>query len=90
MISNERLELLSLADKFKVTDRGKGKYEVEYDYCNDGYPLSAFIDDDGIEYCVSGVYNNSSDYADIDVKALGELVRFCKMITKEEINEQTL
>ena len=90
MISNERLELLSLANKFKVTDRGEGRFEVEYHYCNDGYPLSAFIDDDGIEYCVGGVYNNGCDYADIDIKALGELVKFCKMITEEGNNEQTL
>lgn len=89
MISNERLELLSFADKFNVEKTGEG-YRIEFTGYNNGYGLYAFISDDGIEYCVGGIYNSGCDYADIDIKALGELVRFCKMITEEESNEQTL
>ena len=83
MINKDKLDLLSLADKFKVTNRDGDEYKVDYYGDNNGYDLCAFISNDGIEYFVEGIYNSGCNYADIDVEALGELVRFCKMITKE-------
>lgn len=83
----DKLKLLSYAEQFIVTETEEDKQTV-YDIDCKGaayYGLSARIYRDGeTHYYVSGIYNSGTDYAEIDIDAFRNLVRFCKLMTKDE------
>ena len=79
-MKNDKLELLALANKFTVSKNGNS-----YHILHNDADLSAEIDGNMVDiiYSVTGVYNNGSDYADIDMQALEELKKFCELMIKE-------
>ncbi len=75
---NDKLELLSMADRFDVKKSG-GRFDIFHKE----EELMATIDDKGITYYVTGAYNCGTDYLDINMEALMELKEFCEMMIKE-------
>lgn len=77
MIS-EKLELLSMAEKYTVTKLTDGEYEV----AQDDAELGAIINGQGmVKYYVTGVYNSGADWAEIEMDELMALKRFCELLT---------
>lgn len=74
--NNDKLQLLSYAKDFQVTEKEDG-YEVLHNHVE----LSAFIDNqNNISYYVTGVYDYGLDWAEIDVIELDKLKHFCELM----------
>lgn len=83
MIS-EKLELLSMAEKYSVTKRTDGEYEIAHNSSE----LGAIINGQGmVEYYVTGVYNCGADWAEIEMDELMALKRFCELLTGDWWNK---
>lgn len=74
---NEKLELLALADMYRIV-----KSEEGYFIYDDDNELCAFICCNVVEYYVSGCYNSGVDLVEINMEALMDLKRFCEMMVK--------
>jgi hypothetical protein len=80
---NKSLDLLALAENFKI-EKPKAEYD---DWCykisEKNGDLCAFFELDGsIKYYVTGVYNSGIDVAEIDVKRLNKLITFCNLMVE--------
>ena len=75
---NDKLELLSYSEKFKITKKDDG-YEI-YHMKED---LGAFITNKNqITYYRTDCYDSGSDWLDININALQELKAFCELMVK--------
>lgn len=75
------LELLEKSRMFEVKSEG-GCYEVMFKNDDSDYPFSAaYSEEQGWLYYVSGVYNNSRDWVEINVNKLKELMSFCESLS---------
>lgn len=76
----EKLDLLSLSNSFRVTKDSKNKkYEIES--VNDS--LAASIDEQGIiTYYITGCYDSGSDWISFDEKEFEKLKEFCELMIK--------
>ena len=64
------------------------KKESEYEIEDISHNIGAVLDDseeNEIGYFVTGVYNNCTDWAEIDVEALLELIKLCKALKNQLI-----
>lgn len=77
---NSKLELLALADMYRIV-----KSEEGYFIYDDDNELCAFVygtNEECIEYYVSGCYNSGVDLVEINMEALIDLKRFCELMVK--------
>lgn len=81
---NDKLELLALSDRFKVTKTEKGPCtEAGYEIESLDEDLGAFIDSKNkITYYVTGCYNSGLDWINFDIKQLEKLKNFCELMVK--------
>lgn len=77
---SKSLELLDKSRMFEVKNKN-GCYEVTFKNDESDYPLSAvYHEKQGWLYYIGGVYNNGSDWAEIEVGRLRELMSFCESL----------
>ncbi len=80
---NKSLDLLALAENFKI-EKPAAKYdEWCYKISEKDGNLCAFFELDGsIKYYVTGVYDSGIDFAEIDIERLNKLVTFCNLMVE--------
>jgi len=80
---NKSLDLLALAENFKIDKPTTKNDDWYYKVSEREGDLCAFFELDGtIKYYVSGVYNNCTDFANIDVERFNKLVAFCNLLVE--------
>lgn len=82
MNMKEKLELLSLADKFTVTE-SKDYFRITTNNTDEDYkPIMAEIDKatNEISYYMFDIGNNSCDMEEINIEELKDLMNFCKLL----------
>jgi hypothetical protein len=79
MSFQENLELLSMADDFKIHKTEQGGYIIEN---KEKSGLMASIESGflNVTYYVTGCYNSGVDYMPIDIKQLEELREFVRLL----------
>lgn len=84
-IVNKKLEFLSKSREFIITEQDN-YFEVKFDKCyaDDYACISATINKNTLKvrYYMSGIYNNSQDYEEIDIESLRKIMTFCKLLTE--------
>lgn len=76
---NEKLELLSYADKYHINKKSQDRYEI---FAKDT-DIVAVINKNEITYYITGCYDSGIDWLEINMKAIEELKEFCNLMIKE-------
>ena len=80
MTLDDWLKFLELAKDFTIDKPDREDADWEYRILVKDGVLVAFFDKGEFTYCVSGVYNSGSSYAEIDVDEFDRLRAFCEML----------
>lgn len=78
---NKKLELLSLANNFRITKK-ECKYEIESVNANLGATINQ---ENEIMYFVTGCYDSGLDWIDFDEKEFEKLKQFCELMIEKEV-----
>lgn len=76
---NDKLDLISKANKFKVTKHGDNSYDIEFKF--DATVAASIDKDNNIQYYVTNCYNSGIDWMEFDIEELHELREFIAFIT---------
>lgn len=75
------LKILEISQRFVITKQEDNSYDIE----SANTDVGASIDDKGnIQYFLTGCYNSSYNWLEIDIVALEELKQLCQLILKQE------
>lgn len=83
----DKLDLLAKSSKFVITERTSSLYDVSFKEwrADNNKDICACVDTKSreISYYMTDLYDNSSDFEEIDLERLNELIEFCKLLIGE-------
>lgn len=84
----DKLDLLAKSSNFVITKRTSSMYDVSFKEWNDdgGYKeICALVNTESrkISCYMTDLYDNSSDFEEIDLERLNELIEYCQLLIGE-------